>query len=84
MRAFSLKFGAILPGTTTVIDQIMAHRDRYEETLKAADEGFRAARVPNLAPMKGFLDEMLQIQIASIPEDSPAEDDVTTNEAGES
>ncbi|WP_378947781.1 Fic family protein [Mesorhizobium sp. ANAO-SY3R2] len=73
-RAFSyaclsLKIGAILPGTTTVIDQIMANRPRYEDALLKADESFKAApHIPDLAPMKAFLDELLQIQIASIPE----------------
>jgi Fic family protein len=73
-RAFSyaclsLKIGGILPGTTTVIDQIMANRGRYEAALQVADESFaNDPHVPNLDPMRAFLDELLQIQISSIPQ----------------
>lgn len=72
-RAFSyaclsLKIGAVLPGTTTVIDQIMANRAEYEKVLKIADDSYKVApHIPDLAPMKDFLDNLLQVQIASIP-----------------
>jgi hypothetical protein len=69
-RAFSyaclsLKLRAVLPGRTTVIDEIMLDRERYELCLRAADEEWDKNRVPNLAPMKEFLDSLLQKQIDS-------------------
>jgi Fic family protein len=70
-RAFSyaclsLKLGVKLPGEPTVIDQIMANRDRYEKALKIADDSVAARRLPDLAQMKLFLNDLLQTQIASI------------------
>jgi Fic family protein len=62
------RLGVILPGTTTVIDQIMLTRPDYEAAIRAADQAVAenpAAR--DLAQMKAYLDGLLQIQIASIP-----------------
>lgn len=57
--------GVILPGAPTVIDQIMANRDEYERVIRIADDCVKAGVEPNLAPMKTFLDALLQIQIAN-------------------
>lgn len=70
-RAFSyacicLKIGAVLPGRITIIDQIMSNRTEYQRVLKIADDTFAATRVPDLAPTKDFLNDLLQRQIASI------------------
>lgn len=70
-RAFSyaclcLKMGTILPGSPTVIDQIMMERDSYENALRAADFSYQTTRIPDLQPMKAFLHRLLIIQIMSI------------------
>jgi Fic family protein len=72
-RAFSYaclnaRLGVILPGTTTVIDQIMMTRNDYEAAIRAADKAAAAqADARDLTQMKGYLDRLLQAQIASIP-----------------
>jgi Fic family protein len=63
------RLGVMLPGTTTVIDQIMVTRPDYEAAIRVADQAAvtdPAAR--DLAQMKAYLDGLLQIQIASIPD----------------
>lgn len=70
-RAFSyaclcLKLGVLLPGAPTVIDQIMLDRVRYEHALRVADGAFTASGMPDLAPMKAFLSDLLAKQIASV------------------
>ncbi len=69
-RAFSyaclcLHLGAVLPGRITIIDQIMTNRDRYQNCLRAADDSLKAKQIPDLGPMKQFLFDLLQAQIAS-------------------
>lgn len=61
----SVKLDVILPGTVTLIDQIMANRPQYQDALREAD---KSPQQPNLAPMKAFLDGLLQNQIASTPQ----------------
>lgn len=70
-RAFSyaclsLHLGVALPGTTTVIDQIMTNRDRYQAALREADDSFAKTRKPNLGAMKVFLYDLLQVQMRSV------------------
>lgn len=70
-RAFSyaclsLKLGFVLPGSPTVIDQIMDDRDEYQRTLKIADLAFEATGAPDLDPMMQFIDLLLARQLASI------------------
>jgi len=63
------RLGVMLPGTTTVIDQIMMTRPDYEAAIRVADKA--AATDPNardLQQMKDYLDRLLQIQINSIPD----------------
>lgn len=76
-RAFSyaclcLKLGAALPGTPTVIDQLMSDRAGYEAALRAADGPYNTTRVPNLVPMKDFLKTLLDRQVASVVPVSPS------------
>lgn len=60
------KLGVILPGQTTIVDQIMLARDRYEQGLREADAA--AARGErDLTALRSYLDDLLQIQIASVP-----------------
>ena len=64
----SARLGVILPGTTTVIDQIMLTRPDYEAAIRSADQAAAAdPKARDLKQMKDYLDGLLQIQIASIP-----------------
>jgi Fic family protein len=61
------RLGVMLPGTTTVIDQIMTTRAQYEAALRVCDAAVSqnpAAR--DLATMKNYLNGLLQIQISSV------------------
>jgi len=62
------KLGVMLPGRTTVIDQIMTSRSEYEAAIRAADRAAAESDGRNLAPMREYLDRLLQIQMASIDE----------------
>jgi Fic family protein len=62
------RLGVILPGTTTVIDQIMLTRPDYEAAIRVADQAAAAnPAARDLAQMRDYLDGLLQIQMASIP-----------------
>jgi fido (protein-threonine AMPylation protein) len=71
-RAFSYAclnahLGVMLPGTTTVIDQIMTTRPRYEAAIRVADKAAEAdPTARDLADMKAYLNDLLQIQMASV------------------
>jgi Fic family protein len=61
------RLSVMLPGTTTVIDQIMMTRMDYEAAIRHADKA--AATDPiarDLGPMKTYLNGLLQIQINSV------------------
>jgi Fic family protein len=61
------RLGVILPGTTTVIDQIMLARADYEGSIRIADQAAAAdPAARDLAQMKDYLNRLLQIQINSI------------------
>jgi Fic family protein len=63
------RLGVILPGTTTVIDQIMLTRPDYESAIRVADQAAAAdPAARDLGQMKDYLNRLLQIQIASIPD----------------
>jgi hypothetical protein len=66
------KLGVVLPGAPTVIDQIMATRDRLGACLKAGDDSFARTGASDLSEMKAYLNDLLQIQIASLEEPSPS------------
>jgi fido (protein-threonine AMPylation protein) len=62
------RLSVILPGTTTVIDQIMTTRIDYEAAIRVADRAAVAdPQARDLGLMKAYLDRLLQIQISSIP-----------------
>jgi Fic family protein len=62
------RLGVMLPGTTTVIDQIMLTRPDYEAAIRVADQAAAAdPKARDLVQMKAYLDGLLQIQAASIP-----------------
>ena len=58
------KIGAVLPGTTTVIDQIMTTRQEYQNCIRDADASFAAGNL-DLSRMKAYLNGLLQVQIQS-------------------
>ncbi len=59
------KYKMILPGTITVIDQIMESRETYELVLRDGDK-------KNLKPMKAYLERLLMRQLSTIaPEGAP-------------
>lgn len=61
------RLGVMLPGTTTIIDQIMTTRSDYEAALRAADTAAKAdPNARDLERMRGYLNRLLQIQVASI------------------
>ncbi len=62
------RLGVILPGTTTVIDQIMLTRPDYEAAIRVADQAVAAnSSARDLAQMKDYLNQLLQIQMSSVP-----------------
>lgn len=70
-RAFSYAclnahIGLILPGSPTVIDQIVTRRPEYEAALRVADNAASNANGRDLSAMKTFLHDLLQNQILSI------------------
>lgn len=62
----SLKLGFVLPGTPTVIDQIMDERQEYQDALKVADLAYENGGKPDLKRMTTFIDTLLARQISSI------------------
>ncbi|HET9639996.1 MAG TPA: Fic family protein [Allosphingosinicella sp.] len=62
-----LKFGFVLPGAPTVIDQIMNDRDEYQTALKVADVKFEQTGEPDLSTMITFLGRLLINQLRSVP-----------------
>ena len=61
------RLGVMLPGTTTIIDQIMTTRAEYEAALRVADAAVVAdPNARDLGVMRAYLNKLLQIQINSI------------------
>lgn len=62
------RLGVILPGTTTVVDQIMLTRADYEAAIRIADQAAAAdPKARDLAQMRNYLNGLLQIQMNSVP-----------------
>ncbi len=62
-----LKYGFVLPGTSTLIDLIMQNREEYQEALRAADVAFEPTGTPDLTLMHLFVERLLVEQFQSIP-----------------
>lgn len=61
------RLGVMLPGTTTIIDQIMTTRAEYEAALRVADAAVIAdPNARDLGTMRAYLNKLLQIQMNSI------------------
>jgi Fic family protein len=61
------RLAVVLPGSPTVIDQIMTSRPEYEAAIRIGDAAAASGNGRNLTAMRAYLDKLLQIQIASIP-----------------
>ncbi len=61
-----LKYGLMLPGSPTVIDQIMADKAPFEDALKSADVAFATSGTADLAALKTYIESLLAIQLGSI------------------
>lgn len=71
-RAFAyaclcLKFGFMLPGTSTVIDLIMLNRDAYYKALSSVDKSVESGGEPVLDEMVSFLANLVIQQLSSAP-----------------
>jgi Fic family protein len=61
------RLGVVLPGAPTVIDQIMTTRAEYEAAIRVGDAAAANGNGRDLSAMKTYLNDLLQIQIASVP-----------------
>jgi Fic family protein len=61
---FSIRAGALLPGTPTIPDQIVDNRTPYFDALDAADEAWKAGTL-DLAKMEELLGSLLARQLAN-------------------
>lgn len=66
-----LRFGFVLPGTSTLIDLIMQNRDEYQASLKVADVTYEKVGTPDLTRMRAFVERLLIEQFQSTPLTSP-------------
>jgi len=62
-----LKFGFVLPGTSTLIELIMQNRMEYQAALKAADDSYESTGKADLTAMNAFVERLLREQFSSIP-----------------
>lgn len=61
------RLGFVLPGTNTIADQIVAHRQPYFEALQAADSAWMDGRL-DLARMEELMEDLLAAQFLSVIE----------------
>jgi Fic family protein len=61
------RLGVVLPGSPTVIDQIMTSRPEYEAAIRVGDAAAANGNARDLTAMRAYLNKLLQIQIASVP-----------------
>lgn len=69
-RAFAyacvcLKFGAMLPGTMTMIDLVTKSREAFEAALNHADQTLAQSGAADLGPLSSYLDGLLREQLLS-------------------
>lgn len=69
-RAFAyacvcLKFGAMLPGTMTMIDLITKTRDHFEQALAHADNTLAQSGSADLQPLARYLEGLIRDQLLS-------------------
>lgn len=61
------RLSVVLPGSPTVIDQIMTTRVDYEAAIRVGDAAAANGNGRDLSAMRSYLDRLLQIQMASVP-----------------
>ena len=61
------KVGGVLPGTPTLPDLIIDHRDLYEKALDAADDACKEGRT-DVSEMEKLIEALLAKQLASVYE----------------
>jgi len=74
-RAFAyaclcMRFGFVLPGTRTVIQQLMddaGNQQEYYAALRDADRTFAETGAPDITVMAALLERLLIVQLSSIP-----------------
>jgi hypothetical protein len=62
-----LKFGLLLPGAPTLVEQLADRRDEYFDALAAADLSYLATGTADLAPLTALLDALLVRQLRNLP-----------------
>jgi Fic family protein len=63
----SVKIGAVLPGTPTLPELIVDHRQEYEDALDAADDALKKGRV-DVSRMESLVDSLLAKQLTKVYE----------------
>ncbi|MEA2899038.1 MAG: hypothetical protein QOJ84_4653 [Bradyrhizobium sp.] len=61
------RLGALLPGTPTLPDLIIDHRDLYEAALDSADDAYKAGNV-DVSKMEALVEALLAKQLARVYE----------------
>lgn len=62
---FSIKIGAVLPGTPTLPDLIVDHRQQYEDALDAADAAFAGGKI-DVSKMEELVSALVARQLANV------------------
>ena len=61
----SVKIGTVLPGTPTLPELIVSHRQDYEDALDAADDAWKEGRV-DVSRMEALSDSLLAKQLTNV------------------
>jgi Fic family protein len=69
----SVKLDSLLPGTTTIPDQIAAHKTPYYDTLEAADAAWKQTGRVDVSQLEHLLSAMLARQLVQASEEAEAE-----------
>lgn len=62
---FSIKIGTVLPGTPTLPDLIVDHRQQYEDALDTADAAFAEGRV-DVSRMEELVSALVARQLTNV------------------
>jgi Fic family protein len=61
----SMKVGAVLPGTPTLPELVIAHRHEYEDALDVADLAWKEGRI-DVSAMEALIESLLAKQLANV------------------
>jgi Fic family protein len=61
----SMKVGAVLPGTPTLPELVIAHRHEYEDALDLADFAWKEGRI-DVSAMEALIESLLAKQLANV------------------